>query len=645
LKYFISVLFILCLVNKSYLNILSINTNYIYDTPQTIQLEVDNNRQVVYESIPQNVTIVDMNRDNRFDAFVFNDNRLEFHYGLMRGFTETANATWEFEQPIKTIKGILDKHFARGRLDIEFVNGKTDTLMQWSKMLLKSEYKAHPEIYQIKRVPAPTLKVNDNFQIIWEAPNMGYELSDINMLISDVDQDGKKELIFQSSPVQWSGLNILYVYENTTDNNLQMVYSYEDTLLGYSLKEITDLDADGNLEITTLPRGGPIGWTLDPYFVLFECIGDNSFNRQMIQAFVNIQEITPYCMRWVDSDLNGKPELVVGFNRHIGAPSSYVHFYENINPGTFDRLHWRLQVYQSYLHGVAIGDLDNDGWGDIYVGRAGASTQLLRWEYNGYQSFEQKWFDTGLCSPIFPEIFDYNNDGQLEFISLSDYSERSAILYLKAVGDDSLQIIALDSSSYYQGSLCMRGRNWNKINNEYYITAPAEIWPVTGQYFDGYSILLKRNSNFVYPFEPIFYSPVVDSTAINHALAADLDNDNKVELITGKHFYPARVRIWENQTVSGIINKPEPISEFSLHVFPNPFNNFTKVDFILPKALKIDIEVLNILGQKICQPVKQKMFSSGRHQIIIDQIQSSGLYFLIIKSADFSQTIKLMLIK
>jgi len=645
MKFLFCIILILNIINFSYSKSISLTTTYIHKTVQRIELECDKDGQVVYESIPQNVAIVDMNRDNRFDAFAFNKNKLELHYRLMRGFEESANATWEFDQPIKNIKGVFDKHFMRGRLDIEYENGKTDTMMQWdNKMLLKSEYNAQPEIYQVKRVPPSTLTVDNNFQNIWETTDIGYSLC--NLMTGDLDQDGKKEFIFSVWPVLWGSQQILYIYENASDNEYQMIYTNVDTVYEFGNMEITDLDADGNLELTILSTSGPIGWTLNPYFILFECTGDNSFNRQMIPAFVNIQEINPCCMRWTDSDLNGKPELVIGFNRDIGGPSSYVHFYENINPGTFDRLHWWLQVYSSYLHGVAVGDMDNDGWGDIYVGRAGASTQLLRWEYNGYQSFEQKWFNTELCSPMYPEIFDYDEDGLLEFISISDFPGRSAILYMDAIGDDSLQIIALDSTSYIDGGLALWGRNWNNINNEYYITAPAEIYvPGIPSHFDGYSILLKRNPNYFYPFEPIFYSPVVDSTAIHHALAADLDNDNKVELITGKHFYPARIRIWEDQTASGITYNSKTIFGFTLHAFPNPFNNSTKVSFSLSKPSKLDIDIFNILGQNIRQPVKQKLFSAGTHQILIEQIQTSGLYFLKIKSADFSQTIKLMLIK
>ncbi len=64
-------IFLLNIVNHSFAESYSLNVNYVYDSPKTIQIKIDENGQVVYESIPQNVAIVDMNRDHRFDAFVF----------------------------------------------------------------------------------------------------------------------------------------------------------------------------------------------------------------------------------------------------------------------------------------------------------------------------------------------------------------------------------------------------------------------------------------------------------------------------------------------------------------------------------------------------------------------------------------------
>jgi hypothetical protein len=630
---------------------LELNVEKVYPQSRTLSIQLDQNGQIDPQSLPANVEIVDINNDNHLDAFIFKENKLELHFGIIRGFSKTVNGFWQFDQPIKKIVGIYDKKFICHRLDIEFENGQTDYLMQWSnKIISKSEYDAHPEKYQVKRELPKTLQVGNGFQIVWENENLGHEL--YNVLTGDLDQDGKKELIIANHPILWGKPDVLHIYENVSDNTYQEVFTYVDTVYDFGVMEITDLDADGNLELCVFSGGGPPGWTLDPYLILFENTGDNSFNRQMIPAYVNLSEIHPWCARWADSDLNGKPELVVGMDRDdISTHYTYVEFYENINPNTFDLLQWWLQLQGLPVHGVAVGDLDQDGWGDVYVGMAGASTEIHRWEYDGYQSFQQKWFDTAICNPIFPEIFDFDLDSldELVFVGDSWHFYRSVILYTESTSDDSFQILACDSTSYSYGSACLWGRNWNFLNNEFYFSVSAEIFPDSGQYFDGYAILLKRNPNDQYPFEPIFYSPVVDSTAIHHALATDLDDDNKVELITGKQFYPARVRIWEEDIVGINMRTTLVISDLLLSAYPNPFNNSTIINFRLSKSGKIDLTIYNILGQKISQPFKQIFYPAGRHKFILNgndsNLINSGIYFCRIHTSAGNAIIKLLYVK
>ena len=191
---------------------LSLSTGYIYDSPKTLQIELDEHGNIDIEKLPDNVIIVDMNMDNRFDAFVYHENKLEMHYGLINGFSNNVSATWEFEYQINKIKGSYDRKYERGRLDIEFEKGKTDIMMHWqNKLLLRSEFEAHPGKYQIRNDIPTKIQVNSDFQIIWEKSDLGWHLSDVNMLIGDVDQDGKKELIFQSRPEVWGDLKILYI--------------------------------------------------------------------------------------------------------------------------------------------------------------------------------------------------------------------------------------------------------------------------------------------------------------------------------------------------------------------------------------------------------------------------------------------------
>ena len=632
---------------------LELNVEKVYPQSRTLSIQLDQNGQIIPQSLPENIEIININNDNYPDAFIFSNKILELHYGLPFGFAKEANKIWRFPQPLLEIEGSYNKRCDKYQLALTFQDGKTDRLMSWGgKILSEQDYHQNNQPKNNGDRLPKSLQIKNGFQLVWENTSFGFEI--FNILTGDIDKDTKQEFIFSTQPYFGSGVRILHIYENTTDNTYEEVYTYADTVYGFSVMEITDLDADGNLELAVLSNGGPIGWTLDPDIILFENCGNNCFQRQTIPAFVNLQETHFFCTRWKDSNLNGKPELIVGLDRdNTSTHYTYVEFYENINPNTFDLLQWWLQLQGLPVHGIAVGDLDQDGWGDVYVGMAGASTQIHRWEYDGYQSFQNKWFETSIFTPIYPEVFDFDQDSIPEVAYLGGYWDfypgRGAILYLKATGNDSFQVLGLDSTSYIHGSYCLWGRNWNKINNEFYLTAPAEIFLEGSPYFDGYSFLLKRNPNFQYPFEAIFYSPRVDSTAIHYALALDLDSDNKPELLTTKLLIPPRIRIWEEDIVGIKMRQTPVISDLLLSAYPNPFNNSTIINFRLSKSEKIDLTIYNILGQKISQPFKQIFYPAGRHKFILNgndsNLINSGIYFCRIHTPAGNAIIKLLYVK
>jgi|WetSurMetagenome_2_1015567.scaffolds.fasta_scaffold142921_2 hypothetical protein len=79
--------------------------------------------------------------------------------------------------------------------------------------------------------------------------------------------------------------------------------------------------------------------------------------------------------------------------------------------------------------------------------------------------------------------------------------------------------------------------------------------------------------------------------------------------------------------------------------FPNPFNPTTSIKYFLPKGGVISISIFNILGQEL-KVLLNEHISSGEHLIQWKALDCpSGVYFCKIKSKDFSQTIKLLLLK
>ena len=84
--------------------------------------------------------------------------------------------------------------------------------------------------------------------------------------------------------------------------------------------------------------------------------------------------------------------------------------------------------------------------------------------------------------------------------------------------------------------------------------------------------------------------------------------------------------------------------------YPNPFNPTTTIKFALPEASNVNLEVYNILGQKVNVLVDSYM-DAGYHSIEWNGDDqngnkvSSGVYFYKIKAGDFEQSKKMMLLK
>ncbi|MBU0472570.1 MAG: T9SS type A sorting domain-containing protein [Bacteroidetes bacterium] len=78
---------------------------------------------------------------------------------------------------------------------------------------------------------------------------------------------------------------------------------------------------------------------------------------------------------------------------------------------------------------------------------------------------------------------------------------------------------------------------------------------------------------------------------------------------------------------------------------PNPFNPTTEISFTIPQASKVNITIYNALGQAVAE-VANREFNAGNHSLNFNAANlTSGIYFYRLESAEFSQTMKMILMK
>jgi hypothetical protein len=79
--------------------------------------------------------------------------------------------------------------------------------------------------------------------------------------------------------------------------------------------------------------------------------------------------------------------------------------------------------------------------------------------------------------------------------------------------------------------------------------------------------------------------------------------------------------------------------------YPNPFNASTVIEYQVPQACHVTLEVYNILGEKVATLVDSKQ-QAGYRSITWDASEvSSGLYFYKLTAGDFTETRRMMLVK
>jgi len=99
--------------------------------------------------------------------------------------------------------------------------------------------------------------------------------------------------------------------------------------------------------------------------------------------------------------------------------------------------------------------------------------------------------------------------------------------------------------------------------------------------------------------------------------------------------------------VTGINNNHnnEPLSYSLKQNYPNPFNPSTSIGFELPVKTFVNLTITDLTGREV-KVLADGIMEQGYHEVYFDGSNySSGVYFYIIKTGEFTETKKMVLIK
>ena len=113
-------------------------------------------------------------------------------------------------------------------------------------------------------------------------------------------------------------------------------------------------------------------------------------------------------------------------------------------------------------------------------------------------------------------------------------------------------------------------------------------------------------------------------------------------------FDPNNDIVIKTATLSVGINNTEnviPIKYALFQNYPNPFNPVTKINFDLPKNSFVTLKIYDIVGREAATLINEEQ-SAGSHSVDWNAVDyPSGIYFYVIKSGNYLETKKMLLIK
>ncbi len=92
-------------------------------------------------------------------------------------------------------------------------------------------------------------------------------------------------------------------------------------------------------------------------------------------------------------------------------------------------------------------------------------------------------------------------------------------------------------------------------------------------------------------------------------------------------------------------NIPTPGLPYLSANYPNPFNSSTTIEYSLPEAGEVTVEIFDLLGRRVETLIDEKQ-DAGAYRVTWDaEDRSSGVYFYKIASGEFSDTRRMVLLK
>ena len=546
------------------------------------------------------------------------------------------------------------------------IMGTVFSLLLLSLVLLGQENSASGDfnvVWSLSSQPS-TPQVVWNSSLVTGLPDSIIHIKNVKAGI-DMDQDGKQEFMVPVLHVV-DGVNrrSILVFEKTGNDHYANVWSYTfpDEASEFVTLDVSDLDGDGNQEILAVHI--PAVGTNPSVLYVFENVGDNDYGTgPVVQWDLGTPGLDKVRLaKAADLDNDGKQEVVM--TTFTTNPSIVIASVSDfVIPVWTTEFSDNLGTTSPDIAGLTISDMDNDGTPEV-VCSDGSTDNLVVVEATGADTYALNLVPMPVAGKTVSvhgiDAVDANGDGRDEVY----FANLQGAVWVVATSGDAINLTTSDihmiddtNEQWLEASTGDLGFG----GSDFVIAASNATKAVNYRYAGG---------AFGDVTDPLNYqvSTVIDSADVAAIvpggirvygldLAGDMDGDGLPEIVfsrgstRGGTNAPALFITEGQMNPVGITDPGTVPHQFALEQnYPNPFNPETNISFALPKTSHVELVIYNVLGQKVRTLVNQTL-EAKVHTVKWDGRDDqgvavpSGLYFYRLKSQQFTQTKRMLLVR
>ncbi|MEO0127455.1 MAG: hypothetical protein ABIL44_06885, partial [candidate division WOR-3 bacterium] len=470
------------------------------------------------------------------------------------------------------------------------------------------------ELYDVGYLDADSLvDIVGNENGLWPYPLYVYESSTYNSnptnivwqdsgfmniyggYITDLDQDGLREILFGYTPLEPPSTWYTCVYENTGDNQYTLVW--QDTRYAIAYAVDGDFDLDGRNEFFTglaAYFGGQVfGW---------ECIGNNEYELLFQDTLPHSNNYDIFSAN--DMDGNGKPEFLFTCVDYFNG-RAWLYLYESIGDNNYDFFLidsiTGLPYSMNYQTSIC-GDIDADGKEEIVWSTFNQWHIYKAIGVHQYQKiYSSAWTQHDECKM---NVYDLNGNGYPEVI--------------ESWGQNGIPALYFTTIWEIQGVKILQP-------NYGYILHPGESYQIIWQKFDP-----PGADSFA-----LFFSSDNGNTYDTIALGIPGGDTTYQWLVPNVISDSCKIMIWAYGPPRPGENRPRGIAwdfgdfkirplgiendagyrihDTGLKILQNPvIDGRLKIQYAVPEPSKVKLMIYNVLGQV--------------EQVLVDEYKPAGIY-------------------